>query len=97
MGHLKNLFSESEINHNSTTKDFLVVQKEGSREVKRNDKHYNLDAIIAVGYRVNSERTTAFRQWAIKTLRDFTLHVCNRNGLRQRFAHNKRFLRKSEE
>ena len=57
----------------STAEDFSVVQKEGSREVQRNIKHYNLDAIIAVGYRVNSKRATAFRQWATSVLRDFAL------------------------
>lgn len=57
----------------STTEDFSVVQIEGNREVKRNVKHYNLDAIIAVGYRVNSKRATAFRQWTTGVLRDYAL------------------------
>jgi len=71
--HLNNIFADEELNASSTTKDFLVVQQEGSRSVKRTIKHYNLDAIIAVGYRVNSKRATAFRQWATTVLRDFTL------------------------
>jgi len=62
--HLKNILAEGELDEISTTKDFLVVQTEGNRSVKRPIKHYNLDAIIAVGYRVNSKRDTAFRQWA---------------------------------
>jgi len=71
--HLKNIYSEDELNEKSTTEDFSVVQIEGTREVKRNVKHYNLDAIIAVGYRVNSKRATAFRQWATGVLRDYAL------------------------
>ena len=71
--HLKNIYSEAELIENSTTKEFLVVRLEGSREVKRSIKYYNLDAIIAVGYRVNSKKATAFRQWATRVLRDFTL------------------------
>lgn len=54
--HLKNIYKDLELDINSTTEEFSVVQKEGSREVKRNVKYYNLDAIIAVGYRVNSDR-----------------------------------------
>ena len=71
--HLKNIFAEGELNEISTTEDFSVVQSEGSREVCRMVKHYNLDTIIAVGYRVNSKRATAFRQWATAVLRDFAL------------------------
>jgi len=68
--HLKNIFLEEELDENSTTELFSVVQKEGKREVKRNVKFYNLDAIISVGYRVNSKRGTQFRQWATKRLKD---------------------------
>jgi len=71
--HLQNVFTEEELNETSTTKDFFLVRLEGSREVTRIVKHYNLDAVIAVGYRVNSKRATAFRQWATGVLRDFTL------------------------
>ena len=59
--HLKNIYAEEELLEKATTEDFSVVQQEGSRNVQRRVKHYNLDAIIAVGYRVNSRRTTAFR------------------------------------
>ena len=55
----------------ATTKKFLVVRKEGNRNVRRNIDHYNLDAIIAVGYRVNSKKATRFRQWATKTLKEY--------------------------
>jgi hypothetical protein len=71
--HLNNIFNDRELTASSTAKDFLVVQKEGNREVMRNIKHYNIDAIIAVGYRVNSKRATAFRKWATGVLRDFAL------------------------
>ncbi|MDR1485750.1 MAG: virulence RhuM family protein [Planctomycetaceae bacterium] len=71
--HLKNIYAEGELDEISTAEDFSVVQKEGNREVCRTVKHYNLDTIIAVGYRVNSKRATAFRQWATTVLRDFTL------------------------
>ena len=66
--HLKNIFREEELDEKSTTEFFSVVQKEGNRNVSRNVKCYNLDAIIAVGYRVNSKKATRFRQWATKTL-----------------------------
>ena len=69
--HLKNIFKEEELQENSTTEYFSVVQKEGSRDVHRNIIHYNLDAIIAVGYRVNSKKATRFRQWATKTLKAY--------------------------
>ena len=71
--HLKNIFLEEELDEYSTTELFSVVQKEGKREVKRNIKFYNLDAIISVGYRVNSKRGTQFRQWATKRLKDYLM------------------------
>lgn len=69
--HLKNIFKEGELQENSTAEYFSVVQKEGNRDVCRNIIHYNLDAIIAVGYRVNSKKATRFRQWATKTLKEY--------------------------
>ncbi|MCF0230169.1 MAG: virulence RhuM family protein, partial [Parasporobacterium sp.] len=66
--HLKNIYKEEELKESLTTEYFSVVQKEGNRSVNRNTKCYNLDAIIAVGYRVNSKKATKFRQWATKTL-----------------------------
>lgn len=71
--HLKNIFQEEELDEKSTTEFFSVVQKEGNRDVSRNVKCYNLDAIIAVGYRVNSKKATRFRQWAIKTLKEYII------------------------
>lgn len=71
--HLKNIFREDELDEKSTTEFFSVVQKEGNRNVSRNVKCYNLDAIIAVGYRVNSKKATRFRQWATKTLKEYII------------------------
>lgn len=68
--HLKNIYSDKELDEVPTTKDFLVVRLEGKRKVNRRIKHYNLDAIISVGYRVNSKRGVRFRQWATRTLRE---------------------------
>jgi len=69
--HLGNIFQEGELLENPTTKDFLVVQQEGKRQVKRTLKHYNLDAIISVGYRVSSVQGTRFRIWANRVLKDY--------------------------
>ncbi len=69
--HLKNIYSEGELDENATTEDFSVVRQEGTRQVKRHLKHYNLDAIISVGYRVQSHSATRFRQWATKHLREY--------------------------
>lgn len=68
--HLKNIFAEGELDINSVTEDYSVTASDGKNY---RTKHYNLDAIIAVGYRVNSARATAFRQWATTVLRDFAL------------------------
>lgn len=69
--HLKNIYADGELVEESTTEDFSVVQKEGTREVSRNVKFYNLDAIISVGYRVNSHRATQFRIWATSVLKEY--------------------------
>ncbi len=71
--HLKNIYADGELEEKSTTEDFSVVQNEGNRSVKRLIKFYNLDAIIAVGYRVNSKRATQFRIWATKVLKEFII------------------------
>lgn len=71
--HLKNIYSDEELNEISTTEFFSVVQNEGGRQVKRSIKHYSLDAIISVGYRVNSKKATKFRQWATNTLREYMI------------------------
>lgn len=69
--HLKNIYREKELDKDSTVENFSVVQKEGQREIKRNLTFYSLEAIISVGYRVNSERGTEFRQWATSILKNY--------------------------
>jgi len=69
--HIKNVYSEGEVPQESTCKDYLQVQDEGGRSVSRNVKHYNLDVIISVGYRVKSLRGTQFRIWATERLREY--------------------------
>ena len=71
--HLKNIFESGELESPATIRNFRIVQTEGSREVSRNIDHYSLDAIISVGYRVNSKRATQFRQWATQVLREFAI------------------------
>lgn len=71
--HLKNIFEERELEEEATCKDFLQVQKEGNREVKRKQKFYNLDAIISVGYRIKSHVATKFRQWATQHIKEYII------------------------
>jgi hypothetical protein len=69
--HIKNIYEEGELEETSTCKDFLQVQKEGGRKIQRTQKHYNLDAIISVGYRIKSHVATQFRIWATQQLKEF--------------------------
>lgn len=69
--HINNIFKEKELDKNSTVKFFLIVQKEGNREIQRDVEHYNLDMIISIGYRVNSITATKFRQWATSVLKNY--------------------------
>ncbi len=71
--HLKNIYADGELNESSTTEEFSIVQQEGSRKVKRKIKFYNLDAIISVGYRVNSRKATHFRIWATGVLKEYMI------------------------
>lgn len=71
--HINNIFKENELDYFSTVKEYLTVQKEGIRKVKRRLCYYNLDVIISVGYRVKSKRGTQFRIWANKVLKEFLL------------------------
>jgi hypothetical protein len=71
--HLKNIYKSGELGETATIGKFPIVQKEGNREVKREVQFYNLDAIISVGYRVNSKRATQFRQWATSILKEFAI------------------------
>lgn len=69
--HLKNIYADGELKEESTAEDFSVVQAEGDRQIRRTRKFYNLDAIISVGYRVNSRRATMFRMWATGVLKEY--------------------------
>jgi len=71
--HLANIYDEGELNRDSTVSKMETVQKEGDRQVNRNKEYYNLDAIIAVGYRVNSKRATQFRIWATGILKEYII------------------------
>ena len=71
--HLKNIYEDAELQEDGTCKEILQVQIEGKREVSRNTKFYNLDAIISVGYRVNSSKATQFRIWATNTLKEYII------------------------
>lgn len=71
--HVQNIIADGELTAEATVKDFLTVRQEGSRQVSRSLEYYNLDMIIAVGYRVNSKRATEFRQWATAVLRDYAI------------------------
>lgn len=68
--HIKNVYDDGELNRSSTVAFFATVQQEGRRTIRREVEYYNLDAIISVGYRVNSKRGTQFRIWATQTLKD---------------------------
>ena len=71
--HIKNIYEENELNRNSTVANFATVQIEGNRRVSRNIDYYNLDMIIAVGYRTNSKKATKFRQWATEVLKSYLI------------------------
>lgn len=71
--HIKNILEEGELERISTIQDFLIVQKEGRRKVKRTVEHYNLDMIISLGYRVKSHIATQFRIWATKQLKEYII------------------------
>ena len=71
--HINNIYNEEELNRDSTVANFATVQNEGGRSVKRNIDYYNLDLIIAVGYRANSKKATKFRQWATEVLKSYII------------------------
>ncbi len=86
--HINNCFKEGELERNSTVKDYLTVQTEGKRKVKRNIEYFNLDVVISVGYRVKSQRGTQFRQWATQRLKDYLV---------QGYAINEKRLKEKQE
>lgn len=69
--HIKNIYEDKELDENRTYKKFLLVRQEGARQVKRNIDHYNLNVIIALGYRVQSQIATRFRRWATERLHEY--------------------------
>ena len=71
--HIKKIYSDSELEEDSTIRNFRIVQTEGSRQVARDTKHYNLQMIIAVGFKVNSERAVQFRKWVNQIAKDYTI------------------------
>jgi len=83
--HLRNIYKSGELDEESTTEKYSVVQKEGKRNVKRQIKFYNLDAIISVGYRVNSKRGVLFRKWATQLLKDYLIkgYIINQQRLQK--------------
>lgn len=83
--HLKSIYKTGELEESATSKDFLLVQQEGGRDITRSVNCYNLDAIISIGYRVNSSRATQFRIWATSVLKEYLLKgaAINQNRLRQ--------------
>ncbi len=94
--HLKNIFDENELDINSTIEEISIVQTEGNRKVKRKMKFYSLDAIISVGYRVNSRRATQFRRWATSVLKKFTIegYVLDRKRMENGSFLNKDYFEK---
>ena len=72
-GHIKNIYTDNELEENRTIRKFRIVQKEGTRDVSRDVNHYNLPMIIAVGFKVNNERAVQFRKWANQIVKDYTI------------------------
>jgi hypothetical protein len=71
--HIKKVFSDHELEEDATIRNFRIVQTEGTRQVNREVKHYNLQVIISVGFKVNNERAVQFRKWANQIVKDFTI------------------------
>jgi len=92
--HIRNLYKEGELDKISTCKDYLQVQKEGDRIVRRKQKQYNLDVIISVGYRVKSIHGTRFRQWATTVLKD---HLLKGYSINSRLENLEQRVSKTEE
>ena len=92
--HLKNIYSEREIEQDATTEEISVVRYEGNRKVSRRIMHYNLDAILSVGYRVSSKNATKFRQWANSVLKEYLLRG---HAVNQRIERLEQRVNKTEE
>jgi len=92
--HIRNIYKEGELLKAATCKDFLQVQIEGGREIRRVAQFYNLDVIISVGYRVKSQRGVQFRQWATKVLNNYLRHGY---AINNRFERLEQRMAKAEE
>ena len=86
--HINNIYEEGELKENLTVKEYLTVKKEGRRNVNRKIKHYNLDVIISVGYRVKSHVGTRFRQWALAILKEYMIKGFAMDDERLKNPHN---------
>ena len=71
--HIKNIYNDNELEENRTIRKFRIVQNEGNRQVSRDVNHYNLQMIIAIGFKVNNERAVQFRKWANQIVKDYTI------------------------
>ena len=78
--HIKKIYSDSELEVDSTIRNFRIVQTEGARQVTRDTRHYSLQMIIAVGFKVNSERAVQFRKWVNQIAKDYTIKGWMMNG-----------------
>lgn len=87
--HINEIYNTYELDENSTSKKFLLVQREGNREVKRNVQYYNLDMFISIGYRVNSDRAIQFRRWVTQVLKTFTIqgYVLGKERMKKGFIY----------
>lgn len=94
--HINNIYKDKELDINSTVKNFLTVQNEGNRQVKRNIDHYNLDMIIALGYRVQSQVATRFRVWATQRLHEYMQKGFTMDDERLKQGGNRYFREKKE-
>ena len=92
--HLKNIYSEREVEKDATTEEISVVRLEGNRKVSRRITHYNLDAILSVGYRISSKNATKFRQWANSVLKEYLLRG---HAINQRIERLEQRVSKTEE
>ena len=92
--HLKNIYSEREVEKDATTEEISVVRLEGNRKVSRRITHYNLDAILSVGYRISSKNATKFRQWATSVLKQYLLRG---HAINQRIERLEQRVSKTEE
>lgn len=95
--HLKSIYEEDELTEEATIKDFLIVQKEGNREVNRKQKFYNLDAIISVGYRIKSQIATQFRIWATNRLKEYIVKGFTLNDERFKTGNSMNYFNELQE